>query len=248
MKKGKIDLSKWLILYGMVIMSFHILPALFSGYVQKPITYGDILDFVTPFAVIPVGFLLHSRIRWIGSDPISPTEFPNHMSKIILGVGIIMYVEGHGLHLSANSLARLFDRVQNPEFFNVAYLFDEIISHYVWDAGVFLISIALIFASYRIPPKSQSPQNLCLICVGAAFYGFTFALNGIEGQTVVFVIPAALLGVVFSGGERFKLSQDIETNPIRVFFLLAYILSLFLFAYWGIRYSGFPQFSELGWI
>jgi len=83
---------------------------------------------------------------------------------------------------------------------------------------------------------------------GAAFYGFTFAANGIEGQTVVFVIPAALAGVVVSGGKRFKLFQDMETNPIRVFFLLAYILSLLLFVYWGIRYSGFPQFSELSWI
>jgi hypothetical protein len=248
MIKGKNDLSKWLILYGLVIMSFHILPVLFSGYVQKPITYGDILDFVTPFAVIPVVFFLHSRICRIGSDPVSPTEYPNHMSKIVLGVGLILYVEGHGLHLSANSLARLFDRIKNPEFFNVAYLFDEIISHYVWDLGVFLISIALIIASYRIPRLSQSPQNYCLICAGAACYGFTFTVNGIEGQTVVFAIPAALLGVVVSGGKRFKISQDLVSNPIRMFFLLAYTISLFLFVYWGIWHSGYPQFSELGWI
>jgi hypothetical protein len=138
MKKGKIDLSKWLIFYGIVNVSFHILPALFPGYVQKPITHSNMLDFVTPFVVIPVGFLL--------------------------------------------------------------------------------ISIALIFASYRIPHKSRSPQNLCLICAGEAFYGFIFAVNGTEGQTVVFVIPAALVGVVVSGGKRFKLSQNIETNPIRIFF------------------------------
>ena len=248
MKKGKKDLSKWLILYGMVFMSFHLIPALFPRYVQKPITYGDMLDFITPFAVIPVAFILHSKIRRMGSGPNYPVEVPNHMSLIMLGAGIILYIDGHGLHLSANCLARLFDRFQNPEFFNVAYLFDEIISHYVWDAGVFLISIALIFASYRIPRLSQSPQNLCLICAGAAFYGFTFAVNGIEGQTVIFLIPAALLGVVVSGGKRFNISQDLASNPIRMFFLLAYTISLFIFVYWGFRHSGFPQFSDLGWI
>jgi len=206
------------------------------------------LDFITPFTVIPVAFLLYSRIFRIGSDPMPPTEFPNHASKIILGIRIILYVEGHGLHLSANSLARLFDKVQNPEFFDATYLFDEIISHYVWDAGVFLISIAMIFASYRMLPKSRSPQNLCLLCAGASLYVFSFAVNGIEGQTVVFVIPAAILGVVASAGERFKISQDLTTNPVRVFFLVAYLLSLIIVAYWGIRYSGFPQFSDLGWI
>lgn len=106
-------------------------------------------------------------------------------------LGFILYVEGHGLHLSANAIARLFDKVQNPELFHAAYLFDEIISHYAWDMGVFLISIALIFASYRISCKYKFPKNLYLICTGAAFYGFNFAVNGIEGQTVVFVFPAA---------------------------------------------------------
>jgi hypothetical protein len=248
MNKGKIDLSKWLILYGVVIISFHLLPAFLTEYVQEPITQGDLLDFFTPFAVIAVASLLYSRICRIGSEPISSSGFPYRMPEIILGVGIILYVEGHGLHLSANSLARLFDRVQYPEFFNAVYFFDEIISHYVWDLGVFLISIALIFASSRIPRKSQSLQNFYLLCAGATFYGFTIAVNGIEGQTVVFAIPASLVGVIVSAGERYKISRNFKTKPVRLFFLVAYVISLLLFAYWGIRYSGFPQFSALGWI
>ena len=31
-------------------------------------------------------------------------------------------------------------------------------------------------------------------------------------------------------------------------FLIAYFLSMLLFTCWGISQSGFPQFSELGWI
>ena len=76
--------------------------------------------------------------------------------------------------------------------------------------------------------------------------------NGIEKIQVkldddyAFPFPAALAGVVVSGGKRLKLFQDLENNPIRMFFLLAYIISLLLFVYRGIRHSGFPQFSELG--
>jgi hypothetical protein len=248
MKKEKIDLGKWLALFGVIILLFHLLPAFLTTYVQEPITDGDVLDFITPFAVIAVAFLLYSRIYHSGSGTLTPSGLPDRLSKISLGLGFVLYVEGHGIHLSANSLARLFDRAQYPEFYHATYFFDEIFSHYIWDAGVFLISLALIFACYRIPPQPKSTKNLYLICGGAVMYGFTFAANGIEGQTVAFVIPAALVGLVVSSGNRFRISQESKTNPVRMFFLLGYAISLILFAYWGIRHAGFPQFSELGWI
>jgi len=37
-------------------------------------------------------------------------------------------------------------------------------------------------------------------------------------------------------------------NPVLFFFLIAYLISTLLFLYWGMSHSGFPQFSELGWI
>ena len=56
MKKEKIDLGKWLALFGVIIQLFHLLPAFLTRYVQEPITDGDVLDFITPFAVIAVAF------------------------------------------------------------------------------------------------------------------------------------------------------------------------------------------------
>jgi hypothetical protein len=37
-------------------------------------------------------------------------------------------------------------------------------------------------------------------------------------------------------------------NAAALFFLLGFLLSVLLLAYWGISHPGFPEFSELGWI
>jgi hypothetical protein len=206
------------------------------------------MDFLTPLAVLSIAVLLYSRIHRIGSDAASSSSFWDRLSKIVLFLGFILYVDGHGIHLSANALARLFDKIQNPDFFQAAYSFDEIISHYMWDSGVFLISISMIFACFRLPRKKTSSQNLFLIFLGAAFYGFTFAVNGIEGQTVGFVSAAALVGFVLTAVNFSGASPRLKENPVRIFFLVGYTISLILIAYWGIRHGGFPQFTELGWI
>ena len=118
----------------------------------------------------------------------------------------------------------------------------------MWDGGVFLISVALIIAAYKISFKSLSWKNFTFLALGAAFYGFTFTTNGIEGQTVIFTFPAAGFGFFLALFLYFQRKKEGNQNPFLLFFLSAYILSLLLFAYWGISRSGFPQFSELGWI
>jgi hypothetical protein len=225
-----------------------VLPAFFQRFISKSLTLGDVIDFATPWVVLPVAFFVFSRICGIESGVQPPSGFQITASKILLGAGFILYVEGHGLHLSANSIARLIDKVQNQDLYKAAYLWDEIISHYIWDAGVFLIAIALIVASFRRSHKSPSVPSKLFIAVGAIIYGFTFTVNSIEGQTVVFGIPAAILGGVLCIGLLWKNSRRERNNPVILFFLAAFFVALILFVYWGIRYPGFPQFSELGWI
>ncbi|UCE40038.1 MAG: hypothetical protein JSV17_11215 [Candidatus Aminicenantes bacterium] len=248
MHKIKIELGQWLFLLGFVIVTFHMLPAFFKRFISTSLTLGDVIDFATPWVVLPVVFFVYFRIYQTKIDETPPSRFQYAMSKVLLVAGGILYVDGHGLHLSANSLARLFDKDQHPEYFNAAYLLDEIISHYMWDAGVFLISMAFVIVSFRRSTKSLSTQNKFFLFVGAALFGFSFVINGIEGQTVVFIIPAALCGVFVCVCLQRKESQSLGKNPVTQFFLTAYLVSLLMFAFWGIRYSGFPQFSELGWI
>ena len=234
--------------YGLGIAFFHIMPALLIPYLKTPITWGDALDFLTPFVVIPLVYLLfyHARRMLRSSNDLGRGE--SLWAKIILGFGFLLYVDGHGLHLSSNSIARILQNMRGSELFKATYLFDEIISHFMWDAGVFLISIGLMLIALRLSFESLSMSNLVFIFIGAAFYGFNFTVNGIEGQTVIFTFPAAFMGCLLSFILYWKGRRKGLYNPIYIFFALAYFLSAFLFAYWGLTRSGFPQFSELGWI
>jgi len=251
MKEDRDILCFWLFTYGFIFAFFHIMPVFLNNFLKKPLTWGDTLDFLTPFAVVPLAYILYSR-----ADKILHSLQPQHpsrrtlrgLAKVLLAVGSILYVDGHGLHLSSNSIARLLQHMKESELFRATYLFDEIISHFMWDGGFFLISVGLILLAYKLSIKNLSGKNLAFLSLGAAFYGFTFTANGIEGQTVIFTFPAAGVGFLLSLLLYFKRKKEGSQNPFLLFFLSAYFLSSLLFAYWGISRSGFPEFSKLGWI
>ncbi|MFQ6108239.1 MAG: hypothetical protein ACE5L7_01635 [Candidatus Aminicenantales bacterium] len=234
--------------YGLVITFFHIMPALLSSYLMSPLTWGDTLDFLTPFAVIPLAYLIFRHTQRVLKSSYALGRIKGLGSKIILALGILLYVDGHGLHLSANSIARLLQSMKGSELFRATYLFDEIISHFMWDAGVFLISLSLIIVAVKLPYASLSRRDLIFIFIGAAFYGFNFTVNGIEGQTVVLNFPGAFLGCLLSLVLYLRGRKEGVSNPFHIYFSAAYFVSVALFAYWGVSNSGFPQFSELGWI
>lgn len=248
MKDNSYKFCFWLFVFGFVYAFFHVMPALLPSFLKSPLTWGDTLDFVTPFAVIPLVYLLYFRARKTlqSFDLLGRTQ--SIVVKIVLAAGFLLYVDGHGLHLSSNSIARLLQNMKESELFRATYLFDEIISHFMWDGGVYLISISLIILAYKLPFKSLSKVNLAFLYLGAAFYGFTFTVNGIEGQTVVFTFPAAFLGFLSTLFLFLKGRKKGFQNPYLFFFSSAYLLSFLLFAYWGLTRSGFPQFSELDWI
>ena len=234
--------------YGLGIAFFHIMPALLIPYLKRPLTWGDSLDFLTPLVVIPLAYLLfyHARRMLRSSNDLGREQ--SLWAKIILGFGFLLYVDGHGLHLSSNSIARILQNMRGSELFNATYLFDEIISHFMWDAGMFLISIGLMLIALRLSFESLSKSSLAFILIGATFYGFNFTVNGIEGQTVILTFPAAFVGSLLSFILYWKARRKGLYNPVYIFFAIAYFLSAVLFAYWGLTRSGFPQFSELGLI
>lgn len=241
----------WLFIFGSIFAFFHLEPTFLESFLKKPLTWGDTLDFFTPFAVVPVAYFLYSHInRYSLSNP-SPHPSPkilNTLGKVSLGLGFLLYIEGHGLHLSANSIARLLESMKGSELYRATYLFDEIISHIIWDIGFFLISVGLILLASKISFKSLSWKNIVLLSIGAASFGIAFTANGIEGQTVGFSFPAAGAGFCLALFFYLGRKKEKNSNPFLYFFLSAYCLSLLLFVCWGIVHSGFPQFSELGWI
>lgn len=251
MKEDKDIISFFLFVFSLAFAFFHIVPTFLPGILKNPLTWGDTIDFLTPLAVIPLVFLVYIRTRKalpsqdsLGSSP----RILRILAQILLGLGVLFYVDGHGLHLASNSIARLLQDMKHSELFRATYLFDEIISHLMLDGGALLISVGLILFSYKLTFKSLSRKNLVFICLGAALYGFTFTVNCIEGQTVVIYFPAAGIGFLVSLFLYLRNRKQSLHNPVLLFFLGGYFLSILLFSYWGISNSGFPQFSELGWI
>ncbi len=157
-------------------------------------------------------------------------------------------MEGHGLHLAANSIARLLKGMEGTNVFKATYLFDEVISHFIWIIGLYLISFGLILLAWRLSFQPLFQKSMVLLSAGAFLYGFTYTLEAIEGQTVIFAFPAAILGFLFSLILYRRRKRENSRNPILLFFMGAYLISILLFLGWGISQSGFPQFSELGWV
>jgi len=251
MRNESDNLCIWIFLYGVFLAFFHLLPPFLTRFFLWPLSWGDTLDFLTPFAVIPFAYVLYSRLNRISQSshsPVSSSRSLHILAKVILAVGFLSYVEGHGLHLSANSIARLLQGMEGTNVFKATYLFDEIISHFIWIVGLYLISLGLIIFAWRLSFKPFIRKSMILLSAGAVLYGFTYTLEAIEGQTVIFAFPAAILGFLFALILYMKGKRENSRNPILLFFMGAYFLCILLFLCWGISRSGFPQFSELGWI
>lgn len=244
-------LCVWLLVFSFLLAFFHILPPFLAGIFLWPLSWGDALDFLTPFVIIPSAFMIYSRLRTISGSPSGQESSARTLStaaKIVLAFGFLCYAEGHGLHLSANSLARLLHDAKGSEIFEATYVYDEVISHIIWIGGLFLISLGLVLMAFKLSLQSLSWKKIVFLSTGAAFYGFTFTVEAIEGQTVFLSFPAAAAGFFLAFFLYLRKRKQHVENLLFLFFAIAYFISMVLFAYWGVSRSGFPQFSELGWI
>jgi hypothetical protein len=145
---------------------------------------------------------------------------------LLFGFAAVLYTQGHGIHLAANSVANVAPG-------EPAHLWDEVVGHYLWYGGLAGLVAALGLALGNLPRPSW-PFGLPL----ALLFGFTIFTNSIEGG-------AALLGLVTSGAF---LAWGISRRERLLGVLVpAYGLALVGLAGWGIYWLGYPQFSELGW-
>jgi hypothetical protein len=239
-------LTHWLFAYAFVYAFFHILPAFLNYEIKNLLMIADVFDILTPFVMIFVIYriylMLLPNIRIGSSFSVKSTVV------IILIFGGISFVEGHGMHLSANAIARHLTPSNNLSLFALDYSFDEILGHIFWDSGIIILSLGIILVGFNIGQKRLSSPKQTLIVLGSLIYGFTYFVNAVEGQTVLFTLPLAVaipLAIWWTANrKRIRLSR----NPVLSLFLLSYIVALGLFIVWGIWQKGFPEFSELGWI
>ncbi|MDI6698293.1 MAG: hypothetical protein QME85_05085 [Candidatus Saccharicenans sp.] len=249
MRNDNTSLCRWLLAYALSYALFHILPAFLQGSLAWPVNQGDALDFLTPLVVIPTALAASMTLKRL-SEARAPSlgKRSDKIPWAVLILGFLLYVDGHGIHLSANSIARLLEGQEGSRLFRGVYLYDEVISHFMWDGGVFLISVGLLLLARRASFGRLTTAQSALVSAAAAFYGFAYAVNSIEGQTVVLMFPAAGAAFVWCLGLYLRDRKRNAQDPVVFFFLCGYLLSVILLAYWGIKNSGFPEFSDLGWI
>lgn len=99
----------------------------------------------------------------------------------LLGAGgLVAYVQGHGIHLAANSVA-------NRAGGDTAYLWDELVGHAIWYAGLYLVLGALLVGRPVMAPPG--PLRLLL----AVAVGVTLCSNAIGGHSVPLAVVACSL-------------------------------------------------------
>ena len=238
-------LTVWLFIYTLCFAGFQILPAFLSYDIQNKFVVGDALDLLTPFILLLVIFKLYTLFSISRNN----THMPFHIIMILF-IGSITFVEGHGIHLAANAIVRHLHTfaVHDTPLFTLTYFFDEILGHILWDSGLVLISIGLIFAGTTSLKDEALGRKSLLVLIASLLYGFTYFVNGVEGQTVLFTLPLAfIIPIAILSYSKVK-KVKIVRNPVLLLFTCAYLVALLLFLIWWIWQKGFPEFSELGWI
>ena len=239
-------IQRWLFIYVFCYALFHIVPAFLEIDIHNRFTAGDLFDLFTPFLFVSALYKLYAVLRRsvvIGSD----SRLSGYV-KIILVLGSVSFIEGHGMHLSANAIARHLIPDQNSPLFTLDYFFDEVLGHLLWDSGIVLMSIGIMALGFNLPGNQERRQNLALTTIFSLLYGFTYFVNAVEGQTVMFTFPLAIIISSIVWWLRYRKSLNFFANPVLLMFAFAYLFAVILFFVWGAWHRGFPQFSELGLI
>ncbi len=240
-KASTSNLSTWLFLFAFAYAFMHVMPAFLTQDIKHHLTTGDLLNFVTPFVVIPLAWKLHFIIR---ANLQAASDRTIKLSTVILFFSSIFYINGHGMNLSANALARHLVGMEQTSIYWLDYFFDEKMGHIFWHSGMLGISISFLLLAANL----QTIPTSWLTLAGAPFFSFAYFTDAVEGQTVVLLFPSAVLILGGILHQAQKQPNSLKQNPVMLFFLVGYVIAVALFFIWWIWQGGFPQFSELGWI
>ena len=205
-------------------------------------SYQDALDILTPLVLIPLYWLI---FHYAGS------ETPRLSQAISFLILAVFWVEGHGMHMAANSISNLMaegiTRTQaelpGGDLYTLAYFFDEQLGHYLWHIGVLGLAALLIYREWHQPAGWRTVWWQAIS--GGIIYGLTLFMITNEGQTVWLGLPFSFLVVLFGliwGRKR------LGRQPVLAFFFVTFLVALLFLAGWGLYWGGFPEFGEVGLI
>jgi hypothetical protein len=194
---------------------FHHLPILAGS-----LGIHDAVDLVTPFVVVGAALATLLSLR-------APPR-----ALLLAFVGAILYVDGHGIHLSANSIG---NKPISGRAREVAHFWDEQFGHVWWHLGWFALVAAICVAERgRVVRLSRGQTRAIVLLLGATLF-----TNTVEGGDWWLELAGAALFCAWALAAR---------RAILIAFAGAFAFAAALIGIWAIWHGGEPQFSQLGWI
>lgn len=223
------------LIFAVLFAVFIITPAfLNSQFAPYPfMKSGDVLDLLTPLVLIPLYWLLFQ---------IHPYRPPSHKEMLIFLIFAVLWVQGQGMHLVANSIGHLTPPYSGNEIEQLTYFYDEILSHYIWHLGIVGLSALLIYRQWHNSITKQ-PSGLRLEITAGIIHGFNYFIDVVESATTFLGVPFAVgvVSFVLIWGR-----QHLRQQPILTFFFVSYSIACLFFLGWGLYWGGLPEFSKVG--
>ena len=187
---------------------------------------ADWIDLFTPIAVVGLGGLAVSRV---GASP---------RTWALFGAGAVIFTLGHGIHLAANSVSNAPDPVLKNA--DIVHLWDEVVSHYLWYSGLFVILAAMAWAMREVHVHLGAVGSVLAVL-------FTVTLVNIYIEGAIAWLGLGFLAVGLTVGMAWR------PAPISPLLTLIGGLGMVLLLTWGVAWfvvdgSVFPEFSDVGWI
>ena len=201
--------ARWTALCALAYNLGHHLGALPGGLgaAGRGTRWVDWIDLLTPYAVVGTAL---AALAVAGTDR-------RGWWTALAGAGA--YVQGHGVHLAANSISNVRGDAAPT------YLWDEVLGHWIWYSGAALLLLAVV----RAVPMHASPVALLL----AVATGVTWTTNALEGTFAAGALAAALAFAGWGATRR---------EPL---LLAAFGTSAALLVAYGLWQGGFPAPSSL---
>jgi hypothetical protein len=232
-------LSRLLLVFSIAFTVLIISPAFLGGeFGYYPLMkWGDVLDLFTPLILMPLYWLLF----YYASE-----RKPGIVESILFVILAALWVEGQGMHLSANSIGHLIEG-QTSDLNTLTFFYDEVLSHYLWHLGVVGLAILLVARQWRYPlvEGKMSRGSRVLTILAGILHGFTLFAIFIEGGTALLGIPFTLIFavvVLIWGWNKLK------DQPLVLFYFVSCLVGFLFLAGWGLYWSECPppQLCEKG--
>jgi hypothetical protein len=199
-----------LLAFATVFLVFHHVPS-FAGD-----TAGDWIDLLTPFAVVASSAFLLGR------------RAPGYAVAVAV-VGAVLYVDGHGIHLAANSIGH---EELSGDAEDVTHFWDETWGHAEWHLGWFMLILGFCLAERARLVRVSRPFAV----LGALFLAWTLFTSTVEGGTWWLELAATAVFVPWALVAR---------RPLLSSFAAAFGLAALMIGIWALWQGGVPQFSEV---